>query len=30
MITNDAIVTGNEINPEKIYLKKEMFGCGAF
>ena len=30
MITNDVIVSGNEINPEKIYLKTKMLGSGAF
>ena len=30
MITNDILVSGNEISPEKIYLKKELLGSGAF
>ena len=29
-LTNDVIVSGNEINPEKIYIKKKMLGNGAF
>ena len=29
-LTNDVIVSGNEINPEKIYIKKKMLGSGAF
>jgi len=29
-LTNDVIVSGNEINPEKIYLKTKMLGSGAF
>ena len=29
-ITNDVIVSGNEVNPEKIYLKTKMLGSGAF
>lgn len=30
MLTNDVIVSGNEINPEKIYLKTKVLGSGAF
>ena len=29
-LTNDVIVSGNEVNPEKIYLKTKMLGSGAF
>ena len=29
-LTNDVIVSGNEINPEKIYIKTKMLGSGAF
>ena len=29
-LNNDVIVSGNEINPEKIYIKKKMLGNGAF
>ena len=29
-INNDVIVSGNEINPEKIYQKTKMLGSGAF
>ena len=29
-ITNDVIVSGNEVNPEKIYIKKKELGSGAF
>ncbi len=29
-ITNDVIVSGNEVNPEKIYLKTKLLGSGAF
>ena len=29
-LNNDVIVSGNEINPEKIYIKKKMLGEGAF
>ena len=29
-LNNDVIVSGNEINPEKIYLKTKMLGSGAF
>ena len=29
-LNNDVIVSGNEINPEKIYIKKKMLGSGAF
>ena len=29
-LNNDVIVTGNEINPEKIYLKTRLLGSGAF
>ena len=29
-LTNDIIVSGNEINPEKIYIKKNLLGSGAF
>ncbi len=29
-LNNDVIVSGNEINPEKIYLKKKLLGSGAF
>ena len=29
-LNNDVIVSGNEINPEKIYIKKEELGKGAF
>ena len=30
LLTNDVIVSGNEINPEKIYLKTKVLGNGAF
>ncbi len=30
VLNNDVIVSGNEINPEKIYIKKKMLGSGAF
>ena len=29
-INNDVIVSGNEINPENIYIKIKMLGSGAF
>ena len=29
-LNNDVIVSGNEINPEKIYLKNKLLGSGAF
>ena len=29
-LTNDVIVSGNEVNPEKIYLKTKVLGSGAF
>ena len=29
-INNDVIVSGNEVNPESIYLKTKMLGSGAF
>ena len=29
-LNNDVIVSGNEINPEKIYIKTKMLGNGAF
>ena len=29
-INNDVIVSGNEVNPETIYLKTKMLGSGAF
>ena len=29
-LNNDVIVSGNEINPEKIYIKKKLLGNGAF
>ena len=29
-LNNDVIVSGNEINPEKIYLKTKLLGSGAF
>ena len=29
-LNNDVIVSGNEINPEKIYIKTKMLGKGAF
>ena len=29
-ITNDVIVSWNEVNPEKIYIKKKELGSGAF
>jgi len=29
-INNDVIVSGNEVNPESIYLKIKMLGSGAF
>jgi len=29
-INNDVIVSGNEINPENIYIKTKMLGSGAF
>jgi calcium-dependent protein kinase len=29
-LNNDVIVSGNELNPEKIYLKKKLLGSGAF
>ena len=29
-LNNDVIVSGNEINPEKIYIKTKMLGSGAF
>ena len=29
-ITNDVIVSGNEVNPEKIYIKTKELGSGAF
>ena len=29
-INNDVIVSGNEINPEKIYIRIKMLGNGAF
>ena len=29
-LNNDVIVSGNEINPEKIYLKTQLLGSGAF
>ena len=30
LLTNEVIVSGNEINPEKIYLKTKVLGSGAF
>jgi len=30
VLNNDVIVSGNEINPEKIYIKKKLLGSGAF
>ena len=29
-LNNDVIVSGNEINPEKIYIKQKLLGSGAF
>ena len=29
-LNNDVIVSGNEINPEKIYIKIQLLGSGAF
>ena len=29
-LNNDVIVSGNEINPEKIYIKTKLLGSGAF
>ena len=29
-INNDVIVSGNEINPENIYIKTKLLGSGAF
>ena len=29
-LNTDVIVSGNEVNPEKIYIKKKMLGSGAF
>ena len=29
-LNTDVIVSGNEINPEKIYYKKKLLGSGAF
>ena len=29
-LNNDVIVSGNEVNPEKIYIKSKMLGSGAF
>ena len=29
-INNDVIVSGNEVNPEKIYIKTKLLGSGAF
>ena len=29
-VNNDVIVSGNEVNPEKIYIKKKLLGNGAF
>ena len=29
-LNNDVIVSGNEVNPEKIYIKKKLLGSGAF
>ena len=29
-INNDVIVSGNEVNPESIYIKTKMLGSGAF
>ena len=29
-LNNDVIVSGNEINPEKIYIKTQLLGSGAF
>ena len=29
-LNNDVIVSGNEINPEKIYIKTKLLGNGAF
>ena len=29
-INNDVIVSGNEVNPETIYIKTKMLGSGAF
>jgi calcium-dependent protein kinase len=29
-LNNDVIVSGNEVNPEKIYLKTKLLGSGAF
>ena len=30
VLNNDVIVSGNEVNPEKIYIKKKLLGTGAF
>ena len=30
VLNNDVILSGNEINPEKIYIKKKLLGSGAF
>ena len=30
VLNNDVIVSGNEVNPEKIYIKKKLLGSGAF
>ena len=29
-LNNDVIVSGNEVNPEKIYIKTKLLGSGAF
>ena len=29
-LNNDVIVSGNEVNPDKIYIKKRLLGSGAF
>jgi calcium-dependent protein kinase len=30
VLNNDVIVSGNEVNPENIYIKKKLLGSGAF
>ena len=29
-LNNDVLISGNEVNPEKIYIKKKLLGSGAF
>ena len=29
-LNNDVLISGNEVNPEKIYIKKKSLGSGAF